>query len=461
MKSYSLQPTDENILESFCKDSIGRNQHVFRFIQLLNAIQDECCTIAINGEWGSGKTFFVKQAKLILDMLNPQTIVSEDIRNKIQSYLPDEVKAANSLVSVYYDAWINDNHDDPILSLIYSTIASRQSDFTVEKKRSLLSGAAALAGALTGRDIKTVFEECCGDDVLKPLRDSDNIRTLVKEFIGNLIEERGNRLVLFIDELDRCKPDYAIRFLERIKHYFDDNRVTFVFSVSLSQLQAIVKTYYGTDFGATRYLDKFFDLRLSLPGPSLEHYMRNRLEVYQDTILDYTCIGTAQYFNFSLREVERYVRLIKIAIKPGFTEMMDSRPEMQALRFSVSYIFPVMVGLQMTDINKYLEFVAGNDPGPLSDILSMPNIGLMQNPPINIHEEEYDAEAQIIKNRRTPEDTITPAERLISIYRALFSEAFDVHNYRTVIANMRFTAETRQAVKEMVALLAPCSNYNI
>lgn len=65
MKNYSLQPTNENILEAFCKDSIGRNQHIFRFIQLLNGIQDECCTIAINGEWGSGKTFFVKQAKLI------------------------------------------------------------------------------------------------------------------------------------------------------------------------------------------------------------------------------------------------------------------------------------------------------------------------------------------------------------------------------------------------------------
>ena len=461
MKNYSLQPTNENILEAFCKDSIGRNQHIFRFIQLLNGIQDECCTIAINGEWGSGKTFFVKQAKLILDILNPQTIASEDIRNKIQAYLPDEVKAANSLVSTYYDAWINDNHDDPILSLVYSTIASKQSDFTVEKKRSLLGGAAALASALTGRDIKTVFEECSGDDVFRLIKDSDNIRTLVKEFISNLIEEHGNRLVIFIDELDRCKPDYAIRFLERIKHYFDDNRVTFVFSVSLSQLQAIVKTYYGTDFGATRYLDKFFDLRLSLPGPRLEHYMRNRLGIYQDTILDYTCIRTAQYFNFSLREAERYMRLIKIAVRPGFTEMMDSGPERQALRFSISYILPVMVGLQMADINKYVEFVSGNDPGPLVDILSMTNVGLTQDPPINILEEEYDAEAQVIKSRRTPENTITPTERLIAIYHALFSEAFDIPNHRVAIANMRFTAETRRVVKEMIALLAPCSNYNI
>lgn len=371
------------------------------------------------------------------------------------------MKAANSLVSAYYDAWINDNHDDPILSLVYSTIASKQSDFTVEKKRSLLGGAAALAGALTGRDIKTVFEECSGDDVFRLIKDSDNIRTLVKEFISNLIEEHGNRLVIFIDELDRCKPDYAIRFLERIKHYFDDNRVTFVFSVSLSQLQAIVKTYYGTDFGATRYLDKFFDLRLSLPGPSLEHYMHNRLGIYQDTILDYTCIRTAQYFNFSLREAERYVRLIKIAVSPGFVEMMGSGPELQALRFSTSYILPVMVGLQMADINKYVEFVLGNDPGPLVDILSMTNVGLTQDPPINILEEEYDTEAQVIKSRRTPENTITPTERLIAIYHALFSEAFDIPNHRVAIANMRFTAETRRAVKEMIALLAPCSNYNI
>lgn len=401
----------------------------------------------------------MKQVRLILDALNPQTTIDEDTRNKIQSYLSDEVKTADSFVSVYYDAWINDNHDDPILSLVYSTIASRQSDFTVEKKRLLFNGAAALAGALTGRDIKTAFDECCGDDIFKSFKDSDDIRTLVKEFISNLIEEHGNRLVFFIDELDRCKPDYAIRFLERVKHYFDDSRVTFVFSVSLSQLQSIAKNYYGMDFDATRYLDKFFDLRLPLPNVDIERYMRNRLEIYQDTAFDYVCIATAQYFNFSLREAERYVRLIKIAVKPGYMEMLDSRPEMLALQFSVSYILPVMIGLQMTDINQYVEFVAGNDPRPLIDILSMPKVGLIQYPPINFHEEEYDAATQTIKSRRLPDDVMTPADRFTSIYHALFSESFDIRNYRTVAANMQFTAETRQAIKEIVALLSPCSNY--
>ena len=67
--------------------------------------------------------------------------------------------------------------------------------------------------------------------------------------------------------------------LERIKHYFDDERITFVFSVSLTQLQWTIRNYYGNGFDATKYLDKFFDLRVSIPNADYERFLRDRLEI--------------------------------------------------------------------------------------------------------------------------------------------------------------------------------------
>ena len=69
MKNFSTNPTDENTINMFSSDAVGRNEEILRFINLLDAI-DNSCAIALNGEWGSGKTFFIKQIKLILDYCN-------------------------------------------------------------------------------------------------------------------------------------------------------------------------------------------------------------------------------------------------------------------------------------------------------------------------------------------------------------------------------------------------------
>lgn len=71
MKNYSFKPTDKNTLELLRTNSIGRLQYALRFITLLSHMEDDCYSIALNGDWGSGKTFFIKQAKLILDAYNP------------------------------------------------------------------------------------------------------------------------------------------------------------------------------------------------------------------------------------------------------------------------------------------------------------------------------------------------------------------------------------------------------
>jgi len=79
MKNYSLNPTDENVVEMFKNDVIGRNREISRFMDLL-ATFDSNCSIALNSGWDNGKTFFVKQIKLILDYYNPHSGMSLEER---------------------------------------------------------------------------------------------------------------------------------------------------------------------------------------------------------------------------------------------------------------------------------------------------------------------------------------------------------------------------------------------
>lgn len=82
MKNYSLKPTDEIVFELLVKDPLGRFQSVLRFLTLLSHMEDDCYSIALNGEWGSGKTFFVKQIKMMLDAYNPHSSLSDDMQKK-------------------------------------------------------------------------------------------------------------------------------------------------------------------------------------------------------------------------------------------------------------------------------------------------------------------------------------------------------------------------------------------
>jgi hypothetical protein len=84
-------------------------------------------------------------------------------------------------------------------------------------------------------------------------------------------------LVFFIDELDRCRPDFAISLLERIKHMFDIDNVVFVLSIDKRQLEAATAAIYGAQIDAAEYLRKFIDIEFGLPRPSSKRFVEMSL----------------------------------------------------------------------------------------------------------------------------------------------------------------------------------------
>lgn len=207
MKSIELQPNKENLLRTFELDAIERNVDIYRFINLLNAIEDNC-SVALDGAWGSGKTFFVKQTKMILDAYNEFIGSHDDIENNtIRTHfeamqtgmrrVPIDVQPE---VSVYYDAWSNDNDIDPMLSLVYEILQTVNTDYSFKKSADCLKIAAAIADFFTGKKVTTLVEAFTQTDRLAALKEQKSIHTLIHDYF-------------FAKTLDKVRPGGIVAFV--------------------------------------------------------------------------------------------------------------------------------------------------------------------------------------------------------------------------------------------------------
>lgn len=124
-------------------------------------------------------------------------------------------------------------------------------------------------------DVKDLGEklEKVIEDTLKSHTSTKKAIQTFKERLALLIKHLANEsgvqlpICVFIDELDRCRPDYAIRLLEGIKHLFGVPGLHFIVATNLTELAHSVRAVYGTGFSAERYLKRFFDMEYSLPDP--------------------------------------------------------------------------------------------------------------------------------------------------------------------------------------------------
>lgn len=107
MKKCDLQPTTDNIRKTFINDSIGRNKDLVNFIKIIDSIE-ESYSISLDSYWGSGKPFFVKQVKMILDAINEFSYdsVNNDNRNEViniwNSLLDSDKINTNYHIPIYY-----------------------------------------------------------------------------------------------------------------------------------------------------------------------------------------------------------------------------------------------------------------------------------------------------------------------------------------------------------------------
>lgn len=208
-------------------------------------------------------------------------------------------------VCVYFDAWEHDADDDPVTSLIYEISKIATSVYEFEGERNFLSIAASIIDLISGRDHKALVEALKSSNIANSAKEQQGIREKINEYFDELLPEHGDRLIIFIDELDRCNPRYAVKLLERIKHYFTHDKITFVFSVNMEQLQHTVKQHYGQDFNAHKYIDRFFDFVLPMPKIDMSKFYQS---IGSDLSLKINRVAnaTVRHYNMEMREVATY-----------------------------------------------------------------------------------------------------------------------------------------------------------
>ena len=115
MKKYELLINDDNLFSTINDDWLGRNSKIINLMKLLNNV-NENFIISIDGEWGTGKTFFIKQ---LIYICNNHSKIDNIKFHK--DYAKVKEFSQKHLI-VYYNAWENDNHDNPLESLIYNIL---------------------------------------------------------------------------------------------------------------------------------------------------------------------------------------------------------------------------------------------------------------------------------------------------------------------------------------------------
>lgn len=430
-------PTEENLIETINKDTIDRNKDIVFFYRILQA-QESASAIAIDGRWGSGKTFFVRQTKLAINALNPYSNMDNQQRTKVTAKLPIKKNAENenNSIAVYYDAWENDNDTEPILSLIYEITKQLSVDFSLSDV-SVVKIAGAIVEAISGHNVNGIKDALTSEDPFTKFKEQKKIEENIKLFFKELLAERGNRLVIFIDELDRCKPTFAVHLFEQIKHYIFDDRITFVFSINLEQLQHTIKHYYGADFDACRYLDRFFDLRISIPPANMQKFYREMGLESTWYYVDEITKRIIKLFNFELREITRFITQVRAAVYEPTHESSKynfSFSDGKGKRFVLTVIVPLLIGLKIADISKYNRFIDGRDIEPLRELFSMDEddrvLYLMLNTDESFEKEEG-------------KKLVTKDEIINRIYEAIFVNQYEGRTYSIELGEYQFTKESK------------------
>lgn len=378
MSNMALEPTYENLIHHYLEDTIGRNDDLFYFVRILSGLSSGSA-VALNAAWGSGKTFFVKQTKMLIDIHNPNSdIYTECLNEEKITEIKDVYNKHNlgaekyempKMATVYYDAWKYDNTEDPLLSLLYCIITRYGENINPDKvswmKGALLKSLPLfneVAKSVTGLDIKEILEGLKNiletqEDWFKQIKKENDIEKQVRKFLSNIIRDDEEKLIIFIDELDRCNPQYAVKLLERIKHYFNHPKVVFVISYNKAELQHSIKTLYGSEFSADKYLERFFDYEFGFSAIDVVKYMD--ILGNSNTIHLNMC-AVAKLYSFQMREVWKYHDCVNKAIamiKKVISNNIYSSEK--SLEFYITWFLPVVVGLRFYNETSYREFIDG------------------------------------------------------------------------------------------------------
>lgn len=330
-----------DINDPFKNCQLNRKTQADALLRLIPGF-DKGGVIALNNKWGTGKTTFIKMFDAYLHI--------------------------NGYNSIYFNAWENDFEDNPLSAII----AELRENFKNEKKvDDVIKFGAKLFLDVGSKAISHQLDKYIGSQTIKTISEAVNgsVKELFEEELKDYIEKKNSLkkfkkslelfvadnskktpLIFFIDELDRCRPNYAVKVLECIKHLFAVPNILFVLSIDKVQLQNAINGFYGSEkFDSGEYLIRFIDLEYSLPNLGIEAFIIYQLNSYGlikyyfehiDRRINYLkdiCI--LLFKNLTLRKIEKIIFHLSIILKQIKSEETN--------------VFIILLYLKFTNISIY------------------------------------------------------------------------------------------------------------
>lgn len=266
------------------QDKIGREEIVDKVCGLVGSLKkDKNFCLTINGAWGSGKSFVLG-------------LIEEKMSQK-QEY-----------IVIKYDAWENTFYSDPLIAILscildgledklskmrgYGKVAA---DFGKKKGKEIIEKLSESGGKIgfIAKIIKEISEVIPNlknvslvtdtkDNQLAIFKSYKSLLYEIKELLNKLTEKvfvsnEQTKLVILVDEIDRCLPDEQLKILERLHHLLDVKNCAVIVTMNQACVAKTVKTIYGID--GYEYLRKFFNFTFRL-DTSANEYLKNLLEEY-------------------------------------------------------------------------------------------------------------------------------------------------------------------------------------
>lgn len=272
--------SDKLELKPFC-------DRLERYLNVEHDFVDGSLVVALDAGFGAGKTTFI-------DMWRND--LSE--RRKAGDFVP---------MPVVLNAWESDHCGDPLLAILASLIEAleaweggAQSDHSELKKavKNVAWFAAGLgsefAAKWTGLNPVKAGDLATAKSKDREAKTPDFIeiyRKRVEAFKNlhkNLASSFGGdvpKVIVFVDELDRCRPDYAVSYLETIKHIFSIKGMVFVLAIDQEHLANSARALFGQSLNFAEYFRKFCHRIIALPKPN-DAGVKRLLEGYVDRYLN-------------------------------------------------------------------------------------------------------------------------------------------------------------------------------
>lgn len=323
-----LTTIDINKENPFANCKLGREPYANVLTDIVRTNPDGF-VLAIDNKWGAGKTTFVSMWRHLLE------------------------NEKNGFKTLYFNAWENDFENNPFVAITAELKELLKND-TSETFQEVLKKGSKISKAVVPSIMKAFIKRYAGEEVAEIMEKySEGVLEAFQEDIDSYVERKknikefhedleryiaqnsnGKPIVFIIDELDRCRPDYAVSVLENVKHLFSVKGIVFVLAIDKEQLGHAICGAYGSDnIDSKEYLRRFIDVEYSLPQPEIKNYVsylidtcklndffdieirkNKELKDEQTGFIDFTCF-LFQFKDLNLRQQEKILIHVGVTLR--------------------------------------------------------------------------------------------------------------------------------------------------